>query len=48
MLESDATSQCVQLERRFGLVYRRHGYLSPVATRLADILRAQEKDLLRI
>jgi DNA-binding transcriptional LysR family regulator len=37
-----------QMQRRFGLTYRKNGYLSPVATRVADILRAHGKDLLVI
>lgn len=37
-----------QLQRRLGLTYRRNGYLSPVATRVADILRERGKDLLAI
>jgi DNA-binding transcriptional LysR family regulator len=37
-----------QLKRRLGLTYRRKGYLSPVATRVADILRERGKDLLAI
>jgi hypothetical protein len=36
------------LKRRLGLSYRRNGYLSPVATRVADILRERGKDLLAI
>lgn len=34
-----------QLTRRFGLAYRKHGYLSPVAARVADILRASSSYL---
>jgi DNA-binding transcriptional LysR family regulator len=37
-----------QLTRRFGLSTRRNGYLSPVAARLADVLRAQGRELLHI
>jgi DNA-binding transcriptional LysR family regulator len=37
-----------QLRRRLGLTYRKNGYLSPVAARVAQILRAQGKDLLVI
>jgi DNA-binding transcriptional LysR family regulator len=37
-----------QMQRRLGLTYRKNGYLSPVATRVADILRAHGKDLLVI
>lgn len=37
-----------QMTRRLGLTYRRNGYLSPVATRIADILRAHGKDVLVI
>jgi DNA-binding transcriptional LysR family regulator len=37
-----------QMKRRLGLTYRKNGYLSPVATRIADILRAHGKDLLII
>jgi DNA-binding transcriptional LysR family regulator len=37
-----------QMQRRLGLTYRKNGYLSPVATRVADILRARGKDLLLI
>jgi DNA-binding transcriptional LysR family regulator len=37
-----------QMKRRLGLTYRKNGYLSPVATRVADILRAHGKDLLVI
>jgi DNA-binding transcriptional LysR family regulator len=36
-----------QMNRRLGLTYRRNGYLSPVAARIADILRAQGKRLLQ-
>lgn len=35
-----------QMPRRLGLAYRQSGYLSPVAVRAADILRAHGKDLL--
>jgi len=35
-----------QMPRRLGLAYRQSGYLSPVALRVADILRAHGKDLL--
>lgn len=37
-----------QLQRRMGLTYRKNGYLSPVAVRVADILRARGKELLVI
>jgi DNA-binding transcriptional LysR family regulator len=37
-----------QMKRRLGLSYRNNGYLSPVAVRIADILRARGKDLLLI
>jgi DNA-binding transcriptional LysR family regulator len=37
-----------QMKRRLGLSYRNNGYLSPVAARIADILRARGKDLLLI
>jgi DNA-binding transcriptional LysR family regulator len=37
-----------QMKRRLGLTYRKNGYLSPVARRIADILRAHGKDLLII
>jgi DNA-binding transcriptional LysR family regulator len=37
-----------QMKRRLGLTYRNNGYLSPVAARIADILRARGKDLLLI
>jgi DNA-binding transcriptional LysR family regulator len=37
-----------QMKRRLGLTYRKNGYLSPVARRIADILRAHGKDLLVI
>jgi DNA-binding transcriptional LysR family regulator len=37
-----------QMKRRLGLTYRNSGYLSPVAMRIADILRAQGKDLLLV
>jgi DNA-binding transcriptional LysR family regulator len=37
-----------QMTRRLGLTYRRNGYLSPVATRIADILRAHGRDVLVI
>jgi DNA-binding transcriptional LysR family regulator len=37
-----------QLHRALGLTWRRHGYLSPLATRVADILRAHGKDLLAV
>ncbi|ALK99209.1 LysR family transcriptional regulator [Massilia sp. WF1] len=37
-----------QMQRRLSLAYRKSGYLSPVATRVADILRARGKDLLLI
>ncbi|WP_395402705.1 LysR family transcriptional regulator [Pseudoduganella sp. UC29_106] len=36
------------MKRRLGLTYRRNGYLSPVATRVADILRERGKDLLSV
>jgi DNA-binding transcriptional LysR family regulator len=35
-----------QMPRRLGLAYRKSGYLSPAAVRVADILRAHGKDLL--
>jgi DNA-binding transcriptional LysR family regulator len=35
-----------QLKRRLGLTYRKSAYLSPVATRIADILRASGNVLL--
>jgi DNA-binding transcriptional LysR family regulator len=35
-----------QMPRRLGLAYRQNGYLSPVALRVAAILRAHGKDLL--
>jgi hypothetical protein len=34
------------MPRRLGLAYRQSGYLSPVALRVADILRAHGKELL--
>jgi DNA-binding transcriptional LysR family regulator len=34
-----------QMKRRLGLTYRKNGYLSPAAARIADILRACGKDL---
>jgi DNA-binding transcriptional LysR family regulator len=37
-----------QMQRRLGLTYRRNGYLSPVAARVAEMLRAHGKDLLLI
>ena len=37
-----------QMKRHLGLSYRKNGYLSPVAMRVADILRAHGKDLLLI
>jgi DNA-binding transcriptional LysR family regulator len=37
-----------QLKRRLGLTYRNNGYLSPVATRIAEILRASGRELLGI
>jgi hypothetical protein len=37
-----------QMQRRLGLTYRRNGYLSPAAARVAEILRAHGKDLLLI
>jgi DNA-binding transcriptional LysR family regulator len=37
-----------QMKRRLGLAYRKNGYLSPVAVRVADILRARGKELLLI
>jgi DNA-binding transcriptional LysR family regulator len=37
-----------QMTRRLGLSYRKNGYLSPVAVRTANILRAHGKDLLLI
>jgi hypothetical protein len=36
------------MKRRLGLTYRKNGYLSPVATRVADILRVRGKELLLI
>jgi len=38
----------IQMQRRMGLTYRRNGYLSPVAVRVAAILRAHGKGLLVI
>jgi DNA-binding transcriptional LysR family regulator len=35
-----------QMKRRLGLTYRKNAYLSPVATRVAQILRARGKELL--
>lgn len=35
-----------QMKRRLGLTYRKNAYLSPVATRLAHILRERGRDLL--
>lgn len=35
-----------QMQRRLGLAYRKNGYLSPVAARVAAILRASGKELL--
>jgi DNA-binding transcriptional LysR family regulator len=35
-----------QMKRRLGLTYRKNAYLSPVAMRVADILRERGKDLL--
>jgi DNA-binding transcriptional LysR family regulator len=37
-----------QMTRRLGLTYRKSGYLSPAAARVAEILRARGKDLLLI
>jgi DNA-binding transcriptional LysR family regulator len=37
-----------QMKRRLGRAYRKNGYLSPVATRIADVLREQGKNLLAI
>jgi DNA-binding transcriptional LysR family regulator len=37
-----------QMKRRLGLSYRNKAYLSPVAARVADILRARGQDLLRV
>jgi DNA-binding transcriptional LysR family regulator len=37
-----------QMKRRLGLAYRKNGYLSPVAARVADILRVRGKELLLI
>ncbi|WP_296942022.1 LysR family transcriptional regulator [uncultured Massilia sp.] len=37
-----------QMKRRLGLAYRRNGYLSPVAARVAAILRERGKDLLAL
>jgi DNA-binding transcriptional LysR family regulator len=36
------------MKRRLGLAYRKNGYLSPVAARIAAILREQGKDLLSL
>ena len=35
-----------EMQRRLGLAYRKNGYLSPVAARVAAILRARGKELL--
>ncbi|MCS0583350.1 LysR family transcriptional regulator [Massilia pinisoli] len=37
-----------QMKRRLGLAYRKNGYLSPVAARVAEILRVRGKELLLI
>jgi DNA-binding transcriptional LysR family regulator len=37
-----------QMKRRLGLTYRKNGYLSPVAMRIVEVLRARGKDLLVI
>jgi DNA-binding transcriptional LysR family regulator len=37
-----------QMKRRLGLTYRKNGYLSPAADRIAAILRARGRDLLSI
>jgi len=37
-----------QMKRSLGLSYRKSGYLSPAAVRIADILRAHGKELLHI
>jgi DNA-binding transcriptional LysR family regulator len=37
-----------QMQRRLGLSCRKNGYLSPVATRVAEVLRAHGKELLVI
>jgi DNA-binding transcriptional LysR family regulator len=37
-----------QMQRRLGLAYRRNGYLSPAAARVAEILRAQGNALLSV
>lgn len=37
-----------QMKRHLGLTYRKNGYLSPAAARIAEILRACGKDLLHI
>jgi len=37
-----------QMKRRLGLTYRKNGYLSPVAARVTEILRAHGRDLLVI
>jgi hypothetical protein len=34
------------MKRRLGLTYRKNAYLSPVATRIAQILRERGRDLL--
>jgi hypothetical protein len=36
------------MKRRLGVAYRRNGYLTPVAARIAAILREQGKDLLAL
>jgi DNA-binding transcriptional LysR family regulator len=38
----------LQMKRRLGVAYRRNGYLTPVAARIAAILREQGKDLLAL
>jgi hypothetical protein len=37
-----------QMRRRLGLAYRKNGYLSPVAARVAAILRVRGNELLLI
>jgi DNA-binding transcriptional LysR family regulator len=37
----------LHLERRIGVYYRKHGYLSPAARRMIEILKAQRKVLAR-
>lgn len=38
----------MQMRRRFGLAYRRHGYLPPVAERVAAILREKAMELAEV